>query len=202
MPQTRFCSAIEKPKVAAEMPASTVIGRMNRPRLWRKPMQMEMITPLRTSSRIMARRLEEAIGDLNCASCRSAAGFHKRALRIPRMRDARSDLDHQLADVLVPLHRLMGRLDVVHAEAAVDHRLEPAIRQRLPQVRGAALHALDALLLAARSKGDADQPDALEREQVEVDLAGVGGEPADADHAPAHGQGGEVLRKRRASDAV
>jgi AcrR family transcriptional regulator len=57
MPQTMFCSAIAKPKVAAEMPASSVIGRMNRPRLCRRPMQMEMIVPLNTSSRIIARRL-------------------------------------------------------------------------------------------------------------------------------------------------
>ena len=49
-------------EVAAEMPASTVIGRMNRPRLWRRPMQTEMIMPLRTSSRIIARRLSAAIG--------------------------------------------------------------------------------------------------------------------------------------------
>src|SRR3954470_18827513 len=51
-----FCSAIEKPKVAAEMPRSTVIGRMNRPRLWRRPMHREMITPLRTMRSSMARR--------------------------------------------------------------------------------------------------------------------------------------------------
>jgi hypothetical protein len=51
-----FCSAMAKPKVAAETPASSVIGRMNRPRLCLRPMQMEMIVPLRTSSRSIARR--------------------------------------------------------------------------------------------------------------------------------------------------
>jgi hypothetical protein len=59
-----FCSAMEKPKVAAEMPMSMVIGRMNRPRLWRRPMQIEMMVPLRTSSRIMARRLFEDMAGL------------------------------------------------------------------------------------------------------------------------------------------
>ena len=62
MPQTMFCSAIAKPKVAAEMPASSVIGRMNRPRLCRRPMQIEMMMPLRTSSRIIARRLDGSHG--------------------------------------------------------------------------------------------------------------------------------------------
>src|SRR5688500_16206468 len=51
-----FCSAMEKPKVAAEIPTSTLIGRMNRPRLWRSPMQSEMIRPLRTMSSSSARR--------------------------------------------------------------------------------------------------------------------------------------------------
>src|SRR5688572_14765478 len=48
-----FCSAMEKPKVAAEMPSSTVIGGMKRPRLCRRPMQIEMMRPLRTMSRTM-----------------------------------------------------------------------------------------------------------------------------------------------------
>src|SRR5260221_2260600 len=52
-----FCSAIEKPKVAAEIPRSSVIGRMNRPRLWRSPMHSEMIRPLRRISSSIARRL-------------------------------------------------------------------------------------------------------------------------------------------------
>src|SRR5579862_4324089 len=88
-----FCNAIAKPKVAAETPASMVIGRMNSPRLCRRPMQMEMIAPLSISSRIMARRLGngdadeevEAIGDLYRRWCRSAAGFHKRYFMIRGM---------------------------------------------------------------------------------------------------------------------
>src|SRR4030081_119570 len=52
-----FCSAIENPKVAAEIPRSSVIGRMNSPRLWRRPMHSEMISPLRTISTSIARRL-------------------------------------------------------------------------------------------------------------------------------------------------
>ena len=51
-----FCSAMAKPKVAAEMPSLSVIGRMNKPRLWRSPMQMEMMRPLSTSSTSIARR--------------------------------------------------------------------------------------------------------------------------------------------------
>jgi hypothetical protein len=46
-----------KPKLAAEMPRSTSIGRMKRPRLWRSPMQSEMIRPERRISRTYARRL-------------------------------------------------------------------------------------------------------------------------------------------------
>src|SRR6267154_3049935 len=52
-----FCSAIVKPKVAAEIPKSSVIGRMNRPRLWRSPMHSEMISPLKRISSSIARRL-------------------------------------------------------------------------------------------------------------------------------------------------
>ena len=55
--------AIEKPKVAAEMPSSSVIGRMNRPRLWRSPMQMEMMSPLSAMRTSMARRLWMAVMD-------------------------------------------------------------------------------------------------------------------------------------------
>ncbi len=58
-PQTMFCTAIAKPKVAAEMPKSRVIGRMNSPRLWRIPMQIEMMIPLRTS-RTSSERDEES----------------------------------------------------------------------------------------------------------------------------------------------
>ena len=36
---------MEKPNAAAEMPSSALIGRMNSPRLWRSPMQREMIAP-------------------------------------------------------------------------------------------------------------------------------------------------------------
>src|SRR3989449_9735903 len=56
-----FCSAIEKPKVAAEMPRSSVIGRMNRPRLWRSPMQIEMMSPLSAIRTSMARRFWMAV---------------------------------------------------------------------------------------------------------------------------------------------
>src|SRR2546426_3784376 len=43
-----FCSASEKLKAAAETPRSSVIGRMNRPKLWRMPMPSEMMSPLTT----------------------------------------------------------------------------------------------------------------------------------------------------------
>ena len=51
-----FCSAMAKPNVAAEMPSSSVIGRMKSPRLWRSPMQIEMTRPLATSSTSIPRR--------------------------------------------------------------------------------------------------------------------------------------------------
>src|SRR5688572_30750178 len=57
-PHTMFCSAIEKPNAAADTPASSVIGRMYRPSVWRRPMQIEMIVPLRMMSSSMARRLD------------------------------------------------------------------------------------------------------------------------------------------------
>ena len=56
-----FCSAIEKLNAAAETPRSSVIGRMKRPRLWRSPMQSEMINPLRRSRTSIERRLASAV---------------------------------------------------------------------------------------------------------------------------------------------
>src|SRR4026207_222413 len=61
-----FCSAIEKPKVAAEMPRSTVIGRMNSPRIWRRPMHIEMMTPLRTMRSSIARRFSRVVTGVQC----------------------------------------------------------------------------------------------------------------------------------------
>src|SRR5438552_17509762 len=52
-----FCSAMVKPKVAAEIPRSSVIGRMKRPRLCRSPMHSEMISPLKRIKSSIARRL-------------------------------------------------------------------------------------------------------------------------------------------------
>jgi hypothetical protein len=54
-------ATIPRPKVAAEMPKSTVIGCMKRPRLCRKPMQIEMMVPLRMSSMSMERREEASV---------------------------------------------------------------------------------------------------------------------------------------------
>ena len=51
-----FCNAIEKPKAAAEIPSSTPIGCMKRPRLWRSPMQIEMIRPLSAMSSTIEER--------------------------------------------------------------------------------------------------------------------------------------------------
>ena len=66
-----FCRAIAKPKVAAEMPKSSVIGRMNSPRLWRMPMQIEMMMPLRTS-RASSERDEESRGTAGATAGRTA----------------------------------------------------------------------------------------------------------------------------------
>ena len=60
-PQTMFCSASEKLKAAAETPRSSVIGRRNRPRLWRSPMQSEMIKPLRSRTTSIERGLGIAV---------------------------------------------------------------------------------------------------------------------------------------------
>jgi hypothetical protein len=56
---------MKSPNVEAEMPSSRVIGRMNNPRLWRKPMQSEMMSPLRTSRRSMERREARWVMGLN-----------------------------------------------------------------------------------------------------------------------------------------
>src|SRR5258706_10931236 len=113
-PQTMFCSAIEKPNAAAVMPSSAPIGRMNSPRLWRSPMQTEMISPERTMS--------SSSGRGRCMSMPGLLDLDREGAR--RLRDEleREVYPADLApvgrlDLHLPVPGLVARLEAVAAEA-------------------------------------------------------------------------------------
>src|SRR5215467_6121938 len=135
MPHTMFCSAMEKPNVAAEMPSSSVIGRMNRPRLWRSPMHREMIRPLRKSSQAKERR------DSVTTQSRRDSRRDSRpdpAERLEQVGDRRALRAERVDAVL--LSREQVALGVEHLELAAQAVLvaQPGEPQRDPQ-RGRAV---------------------------------------------------------------
>src|SRR5471030_756303 len=104
--------------------------------------------------------------------------------------------------MFISLHAFVSGSYIFHAKAAIDLRLQPTVRQGIPQVCSAALDALNAFFLGARAESDADQLDAPKREQIKVDLTRIRSKATNAYDSPENCHRFKVSLQYSAADTI